>query len=454
MKTPLEIINERRAGNVESICYCRKCTIAFVEEIGKRMLESDKSQSSVSEWDQSDRETRLRHAEIAADWIEVDRLVAQGQLADLQDEFTLERATGQQQLDDLAAENAGLREIIASISISIGGFARVTAGGRVTDFEETTRSAVVDLQPDICEHGIRKFWACEPCDHAAWEREKARNAPKPGAIAEEHGAWLEWITAYCGKLDPEETKMRFTVNEMRKAFEAGARIKPAEHGANWTAEDFNDRPGVAPIYVSPTRINGAANAVGCIDHDSILRCPADESCRWPHCMGPIPGLKTGARWNQTKEGRRADPPRLEGEIDRPGFDVAAGIIAEAMSKPDDPFEGEVEELVAVYLDGVSLKDQAARLADYFKRRDQAIASGAKNFEFRETAKAAEPSSSVSKEAAQHLLDKLTATRSALVRYGDHDDNCRQFQFALGKRKACDCGYNLAMEHIKSMDNGQ
>jgi hypothetical protein len=33
--------------------------------------------------------------------------------------------------------------------------------------------------------------------------------------------WQEWITRYCGKFDPETTAMRFSANEMRKAFEAG-----------------------------------------------------------------------------------------------------------------------------------------------------------------------------------------------------------------------------------------
>jgi len=46
--------------------------------------------------------------------------------------------------------------------------------------------------------------------------------PKPDALDEEFDKWIE---GYCGKFDPEETNIRFTANEMRKAFKGGSAIK-------------------------------------------------------------------------------------------------------------------------------------------------------------------------------------------------------------------------------------
>lgn len=49
---------------------------------------------------------------------------------------------------------------------------------------------------------------------------------------------------------------------------------------------------------------------GCVDHDSLLRCGPDRICRWPACVGQIPVIEPGTKWNRARDGWRGEPSRI------------------------------------------------------------------------------------------------------------------------------------------------
>ena len=83
-------------------------------------------------------------------------------------------------------------------------------------------------QPDVCKHGIRKPWACDPCDKAAWARHqaaltpKAESAPSAGASSERaflivpQGMLIPWVKAH-------QTQFRSGLKEAKEAVEGGWR---------------------------------------------------------------------------------------------------------------------------------------------------------------------------------------------------------------------------------------
>lgn len=50
--------------------------------------------------------------------------------------------------------------------------------------------------------------------------------------------------------------------------------------------------------------------IGCVDHDSLLRCGPDRMCRWPRCVGEITPLAPGQKWNRASDGYRGVPTRV------------------------------------------------------------------------------------------------------------------------------------------------
>jgi hypothetical protein len=50
---------------------------------------------------------------------------------------------------------------------------------------------------------------------------------------------------------------------------------------------------------------------GCIDHESILRCPPGQAfCDWPDCAGQIREIEPGMMWNRDEQGWRGTPARV------------------------------------------------------------------------------------------------------------------------------------------------